>query len=224
MTKYIKRHDAFVRAYHWTFAVGGIILALTGLLLFIPGLGDKLGYGTLKTATILHRIFGVLFVGVPILGWIIRPQNFVHTFKNVFAKWDDDDKEFMKLFFVYLFNPKKYHMPKQHFIKSGQRFSDFMMWLCVFGIMLSGILLWVGSNAVPHWLYGLWQLGHDLCFMGIAMMFPIHVYLGGGIFQPYHRVSRVMFGDGLVNESDALYHWGHWAEEELASGKNVVEK
>jgi formate dehydrogenase subunit gamma len=33
-----------------------------------------------------------------------------------------------------------------------------------------------------------------------------------------------MFGDGLVSESDALYHWGHWAEEELASGENVVEK
>jgi formate dehydrogenase subunit gamma len=32
-----------------------------------------------------------------------------------------------------------------------------------------------------------------------------------------------MFGDGRVSESDALYHWGHWAEKELASGKNVVE-
>jgi formate dehydrogenase subunit gamma len=32
-----------------------------------------------------------------------------------------------------------------------------------------------------------------------------------------------MFGDGLVSESDARYHWGYWAEEELASGVNVVE-
>ena len=33
-----------------------------------------------------------------------------------------------------------------------------------------------------------------------------------------------MFGDGTVSESDALYHWGHWARQEIASGENVIEK
>ena len=30
---------------------------------------------------------------------------------------------------------------------------------------------------------------------------------------------------GKVSESDAVYHWGYWANEEIALGKNVtVEK
>ncbi|MBK5210924.1 MAG: cytochrome b/b6 domain-containing protein [Coriobacteriia bacterium] len=224
MTKYIKRHDKFARANHWAFSVGGVVLGLTGLLLFIPGLGRLVGYDTLKTATIIHRIFAVCFIMIPAISWIIRPANLKHTFHNLFMKWDDDDKEFMKLFFPYMLNPKKYHMPKQQFVKSGQRFSDILMYLCIFGIALSGILLWAGSNIVSPELYQIWLAGHDLCFLGIGIMFPIHIFLGGGIFQPYHRVSRVMFGDGLVTESDALYHWGHWADEEIASGENIVEK
>ena len=33
-----------------------------------------------------------------------------------------------------------------------------------------------------------------------------------------------MWKDGLISESDALYHWGHWARKELDEGKNVVKK
>ena len=49
-----------------------------------------------------------------------------------------------------------------------------------------------------------------------------HIFLGTGIFQPYRGTHRLMFGDGMVSESDALYHWGHRAREELESGKKVV--
>jgi formate dehydrogenase subunit gamma len=31
-----------------------------------------------------------------------------------------------------------------------------------------------------------------------------------------------MWGDGKVSESNALYHWGFWAREELEKGDNVV--
>jgi formate dehydrogenase subunit gamma len=36
-------------------------------------------------------------------------------------------------------------------------------------------------------------------------------------------MRKVMFGNGLISESDALYHWGHWAREELENGENCVE-
>jgi formate dehydrogenase subunit gamma len=51
-----------------------------------------------------------------------------------------------------------------------------------------------------------------------------HAYLGTGVFQPYRGLWRLMFGNGQVSESDALYHWGYWAEDELASGRRVVER
>ena len=50
-----------------------------------------------------------------------------------------------------------------------------------------------------------------------------HAYLGLGIFTPYRGTVRLMFGDGKVSETDAVYHWGYWADVEITSGKNVVE-
>lgn len=223
MTKYIKRHDAFARANHWAFSVGGVVLMITGLFIFIPALANLVGYPVVKTASIIHRIFAVPFIAVPVLSWLIRPSNLTHTMKNLFMKWDADDKEFMVKFFPYLLNPKKYHMPKQQFVKSGQRLSDIVMYLCILGISVSGIFLWIGASIAPTPLYAFWRLIHNLTFFGIAAMFPIHVFFGGGIFQPYRRLARVMFGDGYVSESDALYHWGHWAEEELRAGTNIKE-
>lgn len=221
MTKYIKRHDVFARTNHWMYAVFGIALIFTGLFIFVRPLGDLIGPHGVAMMSVHHRIAAVPFVLVPILSWLIRPSNFTHTMKNLFMKWDDDDKEFMIKFFPYLLNPKKHHMPKQQFVKSGQRFSDIIMYLCIFGISISGIFLWVGAFIAPTPLYAFWRLIHNLCFFGIGAMFPIHVFFGAGIFQPYRRLARVMFGDGYVSESDALYHWGHWAEEELRSGKNI---
>ena len=36
--------------------------------------------------------------------------------------------------------------------------------------------------------------------------------------------ANKMFGDGTVSEADALYHWGHWAREEMTSGEHVIER
>jgi len=221
--RYIQRHDIFLRITHWTFSVGGTLLALTGLVLFIPGLNHALGYNVAIITSHIHHGIGACFVIIPLVCWIIRPRNFIHTFKNIFAKWDDDDKLFMKHFLPYLFKPGKYIMPKQHFAKSGQRLSDMAFYFIVFILMITGVLLMIGLPGLPVWLFSLSLLGHRLAFMGFAIIFPLHVYLGGGIFQPYHRMSRVMFGDGCVSESDALYHWGYWADEELEAGKYKLE-
>ena len=61
-------------------------------------------------------------------------------------------------------------------------------------------------------------------FLLIAVFGLAHIFLGAGIFQPYRGTYKLMFGDGTVSESDALYHWGHWARKEIASGENVIEK
>jgi len=72
----------------------------------------------------------------------------------------------------------------------------------------------------------LWaRMLHDIFFCLTVIVGIAHIYLGAGIFEPYRGTARIMFGDGKVSESDALYHWGYWANEELTTGKNVtVEK
>lgn len=220
MPKRIKRHDVFLRTWHWTNLISWAFLTITGLFLYVPALGNSLGQDFLNTGKIIHRIFAVLFIAVPVLITLIKPSTFGHSFKNLFAKWDQDDKDFMKKFFAYLFNPKKYHMPKQHFVKSGQRISDLTLYFLMIVIAITGVMLWAN---VPGVWFRLALLGHDLAFLGMSLIMVIHIYLGGGLFQPYRRSASMMLGDGTVGESDALYHWGHWAEAELESGENVVE-
>jgi formate dehydrogenase subunit gamma len=223
MAKYIQRHDFWSRLNHWVFAVPGMILGLGGALLFFPALGNLVGPEVMRWQTIVHRVMGGIFVAIPIISWIIRPSNFVHTFKNIFAGWDADDKEFMKKFVPYLFNPRKCHMPKQHFIKSGQRISDLVMYLLIFVFMITGVLMWIGTPVIPEFLFALSKFGHDVAFFGWSCLMVVHIYLGAGLFQPYRGCARLVFGDGYVSEDDAKYHWGHWADEELASGENVIE-
>ncbi len=221
MAKAIKRHDIYKRVWHWTNLISAFALMLTGAFLFIPGLGEMLGQGFLNMEQLLHRIFAVVFIGVPVIITILKPSSFGHSFKHILAPWDADDKEFMKKFVPYLFNPKKVHMPKQQFVKSGQRISDGVLYFLMIIIAITGVILWIGPAG---FLFRLALLGHDLAFFGITLIMVIHLYLGGGIFQPYKRSANLMLGDGYVSESDALYHWGHWAEEELESGENVIER
>ena len=41
----------------------------------------------------------------------MAPKGVAHVFKNLFAKWNSDDKKWMLLFFPYLFMAKWIHMP-----------------------------------------------------------------------------------------------------------------
>lgn len=222
--KYIKRHSGLQRTWHWSNIICAAFLTITGLFLFTP-LGDIMGTNALLVGKIVHRIFGAIFAGMFFLYIIVRPSEFIHSMKHIFAKWTDDDKLFMKDFFKYLLNAKKYHMPKQDFVKSGQRVSDFFMYLIIIMFIFTGIVLWLGTaRGLPQWFVTFCLMGHDLCFMGFCMLMIFHIYLGGGIFEPYtKRAALWMLGSGYVSSSDALYHWGQWAEDALESGEGVVE-
>lgn len=221
MTRYIQRHDALKRWAHGIHMAACMVLILSGLVIFVPAIGRAAGIGIVDAVRIGHRVFAVIFIGGPLLAAIRKPSMVSHTMKNLFAKWDADDWKFTKLFLPYLFAPKKIHMPKQHEVKSGQRFADGMIVLSSLLIAFSGIVLWAGSYVSPE-VFRVALLIHDIAFLGIIVFVTAHAYLGAGVFQPYRGIARVMFGDGLVSEADARYHWGYWAEEELASGKKVV--
>jgi len=223
VTRYIQRHNKVKRIEHLSHLTATTVLILTGLFVFVPTFGAAIGKDALNVLRVFHRVFAVLFIVVPILTNLYKPENLKHQLQHLFAKWDADDKEFMKKFVPYMLNPKKVHMPKQHAVKSGQRLADGALVGFAILIAISGALLWAGKYFDPVVIrYAL--LAHDISFFMILVIGAAHGFLGAGIFQPYRGIARVMFGDGLVSESDARYHWGYWAEEELASGKNVVEE
>ena len=223
-TRYIKRHSLQARITHGTVAISCILLAITGLFVFVPALTALLPAGGLFAIRMLHRILGVLFIAVPVISAIMAPSGVKHMIKIYFPKWDSDDVTWMKRFVPYMLMPKKVHMPDAHDVKSGQRFADGVLFLAGFMIAISGIFLVIGTTfaTLPAGLMLFMRLMHDVAFVMFAVFGVAHIYLGAGIFQPYRRSHRLMFGDGMVSESDAMYHWAHWARKELKSGENVV--
>lgn len=222
--RYIQRHSAFARGLHWIHTIACLSLFATGLVLFIPSVAAAVGTATVQGARTVHRVMAVVFIVAPIVSMIISPKGFVHLWKSLFFKWDENDKEFMKKFFPYLFFGAKPHMPPQKINKSGQGAVDGVLIFASVLIALTGVVLWW-----PEWFGGptsglfQWSLMlHSGLMILIGIILIAHIYLGAGIFQPYRGSGKLMFGNGRVSESDALYHWETWAKEELKKGDNVI--
>lgn len=222
----IQRKSKQARITHGVTVIACILLVISGLFVFVPALAQAAGATTVFAVRMAHRVIGVVFVVVPLVSALLAPKGVKHIFKNLFDHWDSDDKKWMILFMPYLFLAKHLHMPDQREVKSGQRFADGMLWL--FGALMgiTGVILLLGTTVfdLPAGAYGIVLLLHDIGFFFIAVFGMAHIFLGGGIFQPYKGTARLMWGDGTVSESDALYHWGHWARKELKSGEKVVRK
>ena len=126
MTRYIQRHSLLTRVTHGVAAVACILLAVTGVFVFVPSLGGGIMGGEFtQTMRMLHRVLAVPFILVPLFAVLKSPAGFVHLFKeDIFGKWDKDDVTWAMKFPFYLFAPGKVHMPPQHHVKSAQRLAD----------------------------------------------------------------------------------------------------
>lgn len=226
MTRYIQRHSLQTRLTHDIFICSCIYLMLSGLFVFIPPLAAAVGGDVVQGFRISHRVIGAVYILVPIISAISAPGGFKAFVAKYTCAWTAEDKQWMKMFIPYLFTSKTTHMPDQDEVKSGQRIADGM--LIISGIMMaiSGATLWLGTSVLPASSGALLVMHfiHDLFFLILVVFVMAHIYLGAGIFEPYRGTIKLMFGNGRVSESDALYHWGFWARREIEDGKNVVEE
>lgn len=221
----IPRHSKQTRFTHGVVAIACIWLAISGLFVFVPALANAFP-GVSQAMRASHRIVGAIFILVPVISAITAPQGFKAFCKKYFKKWTPEDFEFMKKFVPYMLGPKKVHMPDQDEVKSGQAVADGFMILCGLLMAVSGVVLWLGTSV---WHAGagaimVMRLLHDLGFILLIVFGLAHIYLGAGVFQPYRGMARVMWKDGKIPESDALYHWGFWARKEIEEGNVEEEK
>ncbi len=219
----IQRKSKLARFTHASTVVTCILLAISGLFVFIPPLTQMLPADAVFAIRMSHRVFGVIFIVVPIISAIVAPNGLKHILKNLFHPWNKDDKKWLALFMPYLFMAKHLHMPDQDETKSGQRFSDGLIWLACLIMAVSGLILLLGTTVFDLGpAYRVVLFFHDLGFLMIAILGLAHIFVAG-VFQPYRGMARVMWGDGTISESDALYHWGHWVRKE-ADKKHAEKK
>ena len=221
--RYIQRTSLQARITHASVVIMCAWLAISGLFVFVPALGSLIGAQATFAMRMSHRVIGVLFVVVPLVSAILAPKCVGHIGFNLFHPWNKDDWIWLLKFIPYLLCCRHVHMPDQDYTKSGQRFADGMLWLCCFAMVISGGALLLGDTVLPMsaGLMMVWHFLHDLFFLLICVFGFAHAYIGGGLFEPYKGCARIMWGDGKVSESDALYHWGKYARREIADGRNV---
>ena len=233
MTRYIQRHSKLARVTHGVAAIACIVLALTGVAVFVPAVSQAPGGSFTYAMRMVHRIAAIPFILIPLFALLRSPKGAKHLFaQNIFGKWDKDDFEFARKFVPYLFTPQTTHMPPQHEVKGAQRLAD--GGLVIMGILmaLSGLVMWLeagilpGSKGIAMPMSLVWaaHILHDIGFFVIIVFGLGHIYLGGGLFGPYKGTLNLMWGDGKVSESDAAYHWGYWANTKLGTGDGVTEK
>ena len=222
--RYIQRTSLQARITHGCCVIACIWLAISGAFVLARPLAAAVGPDVMFFIRMSHRVLGVLFVAVPIISAILAPKGVKHILFNLFHPWNKDDWVWLLKFVPYLLACRATHMPDQDYTKSGQRFADGMLWLCCLVMGVSGVALLLGDTILPmaSGLMMVWRFLHNLFFI-LTIVFGIaHAYIGGGLFEPYKGCARIMWGDGKVSESDALYHWGKYARREIADGRNVV--
>ena len=83
MTRYIQRHSLLTRVTHGVAAIACILLAVTGLFVFVPSRGGGIMGGDFTHAMrMLHRVLAIPFVLVPLFAILKSPKGFVRLMRD----------------------------------------------------------------------------------------------------------------------------------------------
>ena len=206
----VEKYRKSVRVLHWTHAVAFVVLFLTGLVLFIPGLS---GLAQNSITRILHRIGAIVFIVAPIIYTILDTGAVGRGLKQAFT-WDSSDIGWLKAAPAYYFLNKEEGMPPQGAMNTGQK----MWWFLtvIFGALfiLTGLLMWFASGAAIQWMVVL----HDVSFIVTGCMLFVHIYLS--MLHPMMTEAWSSMASGKISAEYAKSHHGKWYDE-ISKAKEV---
>lgn len=218
MENRVERYRKPIRFLHWIHAAAFVFLVITGIFLFIPGLGFL---AQDSYSRVVHRVGAALFVVIPGLYLLINFKRSVHGIKEAFS-WGVDDLGWLQAAPKYYFLGDEKAMPPQDHMNTGQK----LYWLIVlvFGtvIAISGALMWFFKNMLPSGVFQWSVFAHDVAFIVIVSMFFVHIYLS--VIHPLMAgVIRSMI-DGTVPEEYAKSHHAKWYERYLKEKSTKAAK
>lgn len=200
----VEKYRKPIRVLHWIHAGAFLLLFLTGLVLFIPGLSFLAEDGWTR---VIHRISAVVFVVAPLLYTILDPASVVRGIKQAFS-WGKEDIGWLRAAPRYYFTGADKDMPPQDSMNTGQKAWWFMA--LVFGVLfvITGAIMWfakeTASPSVLQWMV----LIHDVSFIATGTMFFLHLYLA--LFHPRMGESWNAMASGKISVDYAKMHHGKW--------------
>ena len=203
----VEKYRKPVRILHWIHSGAFVILFLTGLVLFIPGLAFLAEDSWTR---VIHRIAALIFVIVPLLYIILSPKSAMRGLKQAFT-WGMSDLEWLKAAPRYYFLGDEKSMPPQGAMNSGQK----MWWFLtiVFGIIfvITGLVMWFFKTIAPAGLLQWMVFIHDVSFIVTGAMFLLHLYLG--VLHPMMTEAWNAMAKGRITKEYAEKHHGKWYTE-----------
>ena len=209
----VEKYRKPVRIIHWIHSGAFVLLFLTGLILFIPGLGFLAEDSWTR---VIHRIAAAIFVIVPIIYLIINPKAVGRGLKEAFT-WSSADMGWLKAAPGYYFmRGDEGDMPPQDAMNTGQK----MWWLMVvvFGVIfvITGAAMWFGKTSAPPAVLQWMVFVHDVSFIATGCMFFVHIYTG--VFHPLMTEAWSSMTSGKISSEYARKHHGKWYAQ-ITKGK-----
>jgi len=208
----VEKYRKPIRILHWIHSGAFVLLFLTGLILFIPGLGFLAEDGYTR---IIHRVGATIFIVIPIIYLIINPAAVGRGLKKAFT-WGSEDMGWLKAAPAYYFLGKEEDMPPQGEMNTGQKMWWFMT--IVFGLIfvVTGLIMWFAKTTAAPGLLQWMTFIHDVAFIVTGAMFLLHIYLG--VFHPMMNEAWSSITGGKISAEYAKKHHAKWYTE-LTKGK-----
>ena len=197
----IQRYAFADRAMHWLIALGFILAALSGLVLFHPSmffLSHLFGGGT--WTRILHPFLG-LFMAFFFFSFALKIWR-----HNLIGA---DDRRWLAKAAVVMAGHEE-GVPDAGKYNAGQKVLFWLLALCMLGLLLTGFVFWRPYLAgyFPIWLVRIATLLHAVSAAGLIMLVLGHIYMS--IWTTY-SIRAMMFG--WVTRAWAKKHHAAWYRE-----------
>lgn len=212
----VVKYSRGARWLHWVVTLTAIVLAITGLFLFVPWFS---GLAIDSYSRIIHRVAAVIFVAAPVLWFLAKPGRSLHFIKEIFT-WGKADIEWLKAAPDYYFGGDESKMPPQPEMNTGQKLWALVAFLSATGFVITGLFMWFLKEPLPSEVFLWMTLVHNLCFIVGGAMTLVHLYLGA--VHPRMTEALKSMTKGTVSVEYAKSHHGKWYEE-ISKGKEADE-
>ena len=217
--KYVRRFSKTFIFCHWLNALSFCMLYLSGLPLYTEWFNFLyVVFGSQEVLQILHRVFAVMFISVPIIQLIFDPQSMKDWAKQILNTRLRDFKFFL-YFPLELIGLHPKGMPKQGFYNVGEKVNSVVQITAWFMLVVSGIFMWF-ADAFPReivvWMYPIHGIAFGLAFAA----FIGHLYLSA-IDNPDSLRGMTK---GSVHVRYAKGHHEAWYDELIAKGEFTKEE
>jgi formate dehydrogenase subunit gamma len=200
--------------FHWVNTLAFVVLLVTGMFLFFPGLGIVAQDSVTR---VMHRIAAAVFVIAPVIYFFTNPKMSLHFIKETLT-WGKDDFNWLKAAPDYYFGGDESKMPPQGHVNTGQK-----MWqVVVIGTFVifvaTGTIMWFFKGDVSSNVFQWCLVIHDLAFIVGITMLLVHIYLGA--IHPRMNESFRSMLDGKISAHYAKHHYGKWYDSITSGNKH----